>query len=229
MNYKTLLLDADGTLLDFHKSEQMALRDTFAHYHIPLGDEVLRRYEHINHDLWRRFEAGEIDKKTVLYSRFVMFFEELHIKEDGVRFEDAYQKALGEGAYLIEGAYEVMEELHRCCDLYIVTNGVSATQYSRLKKTGLYDLVRDVFVSEDIGYQKPQREYFDHVFSKIPSLEKKRTLMIGDSLSSDIRGGICAGIDTCWYHQGSTQKLADMPITYEIHDLHDLLPIVRGS
>lgn len=228
MKYKFLLFDADGTLLDFHKSEQMALLHTFEKHKIPFNEHVKEVYEIINHDLWKRFEKGEIDKHTVLYTRFVKLFEELDIQEDGIAFEDKYQKALGEGAYLLDDAYAVIKELAQEFQLYIVTNGVSATQYSRLEETGLRKFVKDVFVSEDVGYQKPQIAYFDYVFQHIPRFDKSQALIIGDSLTSDIKGGIHAGIDTCWYHTTNEKAPKEYDITYEIHDLKELIKIVKA-
>lgn len=226
MKYKNLLFDADGTLLDFKKSEEMALISVFKKYDISLNEDVKMLYDIINHDLWNRFELGEIDKKTVLYTRFVQLFHKLKIQVDGVQFEDDYQEALGQGAYLLEGALEVVQQLSKTYDVYIVTNGVSKTQYNRLNATGLSELVKGIFVSEDIGFQKPQKEYFDYVFHHILKFKKEQSIIIGDSLSSDILGGMQAGIDTCWYHNDHLKAPESYTITYEIKDLKSLLTIL---
>ena len=223
--YKYLLFDVDGTLLDFNKAEEQALINTFQKYNIVLTEQMNQRYEQINKQLWKDFENGLIDKKTIVYTRFVQLFQEFGIDEDGIAFEDDYQDALGEGYFLLPHARDILEKLYQKYPLYVVTNGVSKTQYSRLKGTRIDQYFQDIFVSEDIGYQKPAKEYFDYCFHKIKDIKLDQTLIIGDSLSSDIQGGINAGIDTCWYNPQHLKKPQDMNITYEIHDLRELFQI----
>lgn len=224
--YKYLLFDVDGTLLDFDKAEQQALKNTFQNHHILLTDELLQRYETINKQLWKDFEKGLIDKKTVVYTRFVQLFKEFDIDEDGIAFEDDYQETLGKGYFVLPHAREVLEKLSLKYPLYVVTNGVSKTQHSRLKGTHIDQYFQDIFVSEDIGYQKPTREYFDYCFKKMKNIDLDQTLIIGDSLSSDIQGGINVGIDTCWYNPHCIEEPQDMNITYIIHDLKELLDLL---
>ena len=223
--YKYLLFDVDGTLLDFDKAEQYALEYTFRHYDIPLTYEINQRYEEINKKLWKDFENGLIDKKTVVYSRFVLLFKEFNIPVDGIAFEDDYQKALGQGYFVLPHTIEVLSALYQKYPLYVVTNGVSQTQYSRLEGTDIKKYFQNIFVSEDIGHQKPSKEYFDYCFKNIDKIDLSKTLIIGDSLSSDIQGGINAGIDTCWFNPHHLKKPQDMDITYEIHDLRELLEL----
>ena len=223
--YKYLLFDVDGTLLDFDKAEQYALEYTFRHYDIPLTYEINQRYEEINKKLWKDFENGLIDKKTVIYSRFVLLFKEFNIPVDGIAFEDDYQKALGQGYFVLPHTIEVLSALYQKYPLYVVTNGVSQTQYSRLEGTDIKKYFQNIFVSEDIGHQKPSKEYFDYCFKNIDKIDLSKTLIIGDSLSSDIQGGINAGIDTCWFNPNHFDKPEAMPINYEIHDLRELLQL----
>ncbi len=223
--YKYLLFDVDGTLLDFDKAEQYALEYTFRHYDIPFTYEINQRYEEINKKLWKDFENGLIDKKTVVYSRFVLLFKEFNIPVDGIAFEDDYQKALGQGYFVLPHTIEVLSALYQKYPLYVVTNGVSQTQYSRLEGTDIKKYFQNIFVSEDIGHQKPSKEYFDYCFKNIDKIDLSKTLIIGDSLSSDIQGGINAGIDTCWFNPNHLDKPEAMPINYEIHDLRELLQL----
>ena len=224
--YKILLLDADGTLFDFDACEKEALKLTFERYGYPLNDEIIQLYTEINIALWKQYERGEIDRNTVIYTRFGALFEKLGIQDDGIAFEDTYQELLGRQHFMIENVIEVLEYLYQKYDLYIVTNGVTVTQYSRLKGSGVDRYMKKIFVSEETGYQKPRKEFFDYCFQRIEKLELSKTLIIGDSLSSDILGGNNAGIDTCWYNPASLMNNTDARVDYEIRSLKELLELL---
>lgn len=225
MRYQTLLLDADGTLMDFLAAEAQGIRNTFLIHHLPFDENILRDYSEINKKCWEEFEQGLLDKKTLLVERFRRLFVKYQFDADPDMIRITYGEELGKGAFMIPYAYEVCEELAGSYDLYIVTNGVAFTQKRRFHDCGLDRLVKGVFISEELGYQKPQKEFFNEVFARIPSFDKERTLMIGDSLSADIQGGINAGIDTCWYNPDYKDRPEHMQITYVIHDIRELLTL----
>lgn len=223
MRYNVLFIDADDTLLDFQKCEFCAIENTFKKYDLIFNEEVFSIYKKHNHTLWSAFERGEITKPEILNRRFRETFAELGYLDVPTSFEEEYQLALGDGGYIIEGVDEVLHKLSEHCAIYVLTNGVSTTQHSRLKKSGLLPYIKGVFISEELGSQKPQKEYFDAVLKVLEIEDKSSILMIGDSLGSDIQGGINAGIDTCWYNPQN--KHSDLPL-YEIHSMNELVDLV---
>lgn len=225
-NFKTLLFDADGTLFDFDESEREALNKTFQRYGYALNNNIRNQYEIINKGLWKQYEQGILDRNTVIYSRFGLLFKEIGVRDDGIAFEDDYQELLGMQHFLIPGALEVIKELYKKFDLYIVTNGVTATQLRRLKESTVDQYIIKIFVSEETGYQKPMIEFFDYCFSRIDGFDLSKTIIIGDSLSSDIKGGNNAGIATCWYNPELQTNNTDVKVDYEIHDLKELYQIL---
>jgi 2-haloacid dehalogenase len=163
-----------------------------------------------------------LGRDEVVNTRFSIFFNEYGKEVDGPSLEKNYRSYLEQGHQLVDGAIELITELYRDYDLYIVTNGVSKTQDKRLRDSGLYPLFKEVFVSEDTGYQKPMKEFFDYVFARIPHFEVKQALIIGDSLSADIKGGELAGLDTCWFNPKMKKNYTKISPTYEINKLKEL-------
>ena len=227
MKYDIIFFDADDTLLDFQKAERTALSDVFNSYGIEDNEEIINRYIEINNKLWKSFELGEIAKEDILNSRFTLLFQELCLDKDGIKCNGDYLEALGRGDFLLDGAIEACQYLSEHCDLYIVTNGVSKTQHSRIDNSPLMKYIKEVFVSEEIGYQKPRKEYFDYVFNAIGKVDKSRVLIVGDSLSSDILGGINAGIATCWFNPDEKEKNLGIKADYEIRSLQELYLIIE--
>ena len=227
IKYKTIFFDADDTLLDFQKAERTALSEVFNSYGIEDNEEIFNRYIEINNKLWRSFELGEIAKEDILNSRFTILFQELCLDKDGIKCNSDYLEALGRGDFLLDGAIEACKYLSEYCDLYIVTNGVSKTQHSRIDNSPLMKYIKGVFVSEEIGYQKPRKEYFDYVFDAIGEVDKSRVLIVGDSLSSDILGGINAGIATCWFNPDKKENNLRIKADYEIRNLQELYLIIE--
>ncbi|MBM7651014.1 YjjG family noncanonical pyrimidine nucleotidase [Neobacillus cucumis] len=224
--YQTLLFDVDDTLLDFAAAEALALERLFESQNFFLTTQIEANYRKINQGLWKSFEEGKIGRDEVVNTRFSLLFKEYGKIVDGVLLEKNYRGYLEEGHQLISGALELISGLRTNFDLYIVTNGVSKTQDRRLRDSGLHPLFKEIFVSEDTGFQKPMTEFFDHVFARIPNFSPKQALIIGDSISSDIKGGQLAGIDTCWYNPNAKPNNTSIMPTYEIRSLNELYPIL---
>lgn len=220
--YTTLFFDADDTLLDFQQAEALALQKMFARYRIPFDKEMDEQYQQINRGLWRAFEQGQISRDQVTDTRFQTLFGQLGISLDGKAFNQEYLKALGEESCLLEGAYELCRDLSRTHSLYCMTNGVAGTQRSRLKGSGLERFFKDIFVSEELGFQKPMKEYFLAAFQHIGEVSVENSLMIGDSLTSDIQGGCNIGMDTCWYNPKGKENPGAVSPTYEINSFQQL-------
>lgn len=227
--YQTLLFDVDDTLLDFGAAEKAALRLLFIDQNIPLTAEIEADYKKINQQLWSSFEQGILSRDEVVNTRFSLLFKEYGQVVDGAALEKKYRSYLNEGSQLVQGAFELISTLQNQFDLYIVTNGISKTQDKRLRASGLFPLFKGIFVSEDTGYQKPMKEFFEYVFDRIPNFSADQGLIIGDSLSSDIKGGLLAGLDTCWFNPERKPNETDINPTYQIQKLDELFQILNSD
>ncbi|MGB4658069.1 MAG: YjjG family noncanonical pyrimidine nucleotidase [Mobilitalea sp.] len=220
--FKTILLDADDTIFDFDACAREAIVTAFSNHKYPLDEQIYASYKIINTDLWNQFEQGKITRETVIYSRFGLLFKQMGIEDDGIAFEDEFQELLGMQHFMIPEAEQIVKYLYEKYDLYIVTNGVTATQLRRFRESGIDQYMKRIFVSEETGYQKPMKEYFDYCFDRIDCFEADKTMIIGDSLSSDMKGGNNAGIVTCWYNPNLQVRNPDIKIDYEISDIKEL-------
>ena len=191
-------------------------------------EERLLLYHEINEGFWSAFERGEVTKEDLVRQRFETFFGRLGRAVDGREAEELYRRQLDASAFLIDGALELCAYLKDRYDLYVVTNGTSSTQYKRLAASGLDGFMKDIFVSEDAGSQKPQKEYFDYCFSRIPDANPRRMLLIGDSPASDIKGGMAAGTYTCWYNPGGQTLPEGIRADYEVGSLKELMNLLQA-
>lgn len=230
MAIKAILWDVDGTLLDFLAAEREALPSCFAYFGLgECTDEMIARYSKINAGYWKRLEYGEISRDEVLLGRFVEFFEKEGIQTDAAAFNGEYQYRLGDTTVFIDGAYELVSRLRSRVKQYAVTNGTYTAQERKLTRSGLLELLDGVFVSEQVGFDKPRPEFFQHVFAKIPPLAKDEMLIVGDSLTSDIRGGNIAGIKCCWFNPHHEENDAEVHIDYTIDNLAAVEEIVSAA
>lgn len=220
--YETLLFDVDDTLLDFDLAEESALSRLFEQENIATTPTMIARYKEINESMWRAFERGEVTKNTLHNTRFAIALKEFGIDVDGEYFETVFQKYLQEAHHYVDGAYELIAQLAENYNLYVVSNGVTKTQNKRLVDADLAKYFKAIFISEQTGYQKPMPAFFDYVFERIEGLDKDKTLIIGDSLTSDVKGGLLAGIDTCWFNIRNLNNVTDIQPHYEIKKLHEL-------
>ena len=229
MRYRIALFDADNTLMDFSRSEREALSDCLRARGLPSDDSVIARYSAINDNEWKRLECGETTRDRLRVDRFLFFAREFGFDLDPVRMADDYMEALSKKAYLMDGAEDLVKTVSGHCRLFIITNGLGYVQNKRFNASPLARYFEGVFISENVGCAKPERAFFDHVAANIPSFNPRDTLVIGDSLSSDVKGGINAGIDTCWYAPHGRNAPPDLAITYTVRHLMDIAPIILGD
>lgn len=226
MKYPYLLLDADNTLFDFDAGNRHAFHEVCARYDIPDTDESFLCYERCNNAMWTAFDRGECTKDFLVVERFRLFLKEIGLDRDPVLCNDLHLQVLGQNTLMLPHAQEVCRELSREHRLYIVTNAVASVQRSRLAGSAIAPYISGAFISEEAGASKPSAAYFDYVFSHIHGITRDNCLLVGDSLSSDIRGANNAGIPCCWYNPKEAARPGDLRIDYEIRDLRQLYDLV---
>lgn len=222
---KVILWDIDGTLLDFIKAEHAAIKKCFEIFQLgECTDEMIARYSTINKKYWERLERKELTKSEVLVGRFEEFFAMENIQTECVpEFNKEYQIRLGDTICFYDNSYELVKSLKSRVKQYAVTNGTKVAQDKKLKKSGLIDLFDDIFISEDIGFEKPDIGFFQHVWTCIGEYKPEEVMIVGDSLTSDMQGGNNAGIVCCWYNPKKVPNAKNLKIDYEIEDLNKIL------
>ncbi len=226
MKYDVILFDADGTLLDFHRSEAEAVGETMVRHCILPTAENIELYSQINDGLWKKLERREIEKKVLLYHRFELLFDALGMTGDAKAMAKDYMNALSTKGYLIDGAEEMCRALYGKVKMYIVTNGVEFIQRGRYAVCGIDKYFDGIFISDVIGSEKPSSEYFEYVAEHIDGFDKSRALVVGDSLTSDMKGGIDFGVDTCWFCPKKKNIPNGMKLTWVCEKLSDVTEII---
>ena len=210
MRYRILLFDVDNTLLDFDANEEEAFKAVMKEMDQAWSEELFETYKELNTDLWKRIERNEVTVEQGVNRRLSDLMAKYGKAVDGVLWEKTYRKYLNLGIQEIPQAHQVLRRLEESGhELYVITNGVTKTQESRMARSGLDQYFREMFISGRIGAGKPSGEFFDYVKSHVPGFEEKEALVIGDSLSSDIRGGADAGIPTCWFTRNADAAARD--------------------
>ena len=224
--YPILLLDADNTLFDFNAGNRRAFSEVCRVCRLPDSDQLFHAYEKINDELWGAFDRGECSKDFLVVERFRRYLQRFGLQADPVQCNDIHLESLKTNTALMPHALEVCRTLVQSHRLYIVTNAVAAVQRSRLAGSAIAPYITGAFISEEAGASKPSAAYFDYVFSRIDGITRENCLLVGDSLSSDIRGANNYGLPCCWYNPKEAARPEDLRIDYEIRDLRQLYDLV---
>ena len=226
-HYPWIWFDADGTLFYYEQAERIAIQQTFQSANIPFIEDNLQLYRGFNQKLWRSLEQREITPDILQVRRFELLLAELQVNFSPEKMSMLYVENLSLCAGLIDGAYDILNALHGTCRFAIVTNGLKTVQRSRLARSTIRKFIVEIIISEEIGASKPHPAFFEAAFARLGNPPPEDVLLIGDSLSSDIQGGLGYGLDTCWYNPASQPRPIDLPVKYEITRLHGLLDLVE--
>lgn len=225
--FKFVLMDLDDTLLDFHSSEAWALKNALSSLGVDSSEKTVARYSEINDSLWKKLEQGKITRERLLVERFEILFSELGADCSAHETWKMYESYLSKTHFFVPHAKELLEDIYNEYELYIVSNGTASVQHGRIACSELSKYFRGIFISQEIGINKPQKGFFDYCFNEIPDFLKEKAIIVGDSLTSDIKGGNNAGIQTCWYNPRGIKFPDDVTVNYEIKDILQLKNILK--
>ena len=225
---QNILFDLDNTLFDFDRAEALAVRRTLQDLGIDPTPALVTRYSQLTLAQWKLLELGQLTRQEVKLRRYQLLFEEFGIERNPREAALIYETKLGIGHYFVDGAEELLKKLYPDYQLYLVTNGTASVQRSRLQSSGIRPFFQEIFISEDLGADKPSAAYFDACFARIPNFQKGKTVIVGDSLTSDIKGGLNAGIRTIWFNSARTANETEIKPDYEINSLRDLPELLKN-
>ncbi len=221
-----VFLDLDDTIFDFHRAERIALSKTLASLGLHPDPAVLARYSEINAAQWKLLEQGKTTRAELKVRRYALLFEEFGMEISPVLAARTYEKNLGIGHYFIEGAEELLKTLHRDYRLFLVSNGSSDIQRGRIGSSDIHLYFEKMFISEEIGFNKPDARFFDAIFAEIPDFDKTQAVIVGDSISSDIKGGKNVGITTVWFNPSGASAPPDTRPDHTVSRLCELPPLL---
>jgi 2-haloacid dehalogenase len=232
MRCSWLILDADGTLLDFAAAERWALEHTPEDLGLNVPPAFEATYASVNAELWSAFEQGQIGARDVRTRRFKEVFRRLRLEGDPDTFSESFLQNIIHGSTFMHGAERLLARLHGCIGLVLMTNGFSDVQRARIDRLGMGTVFDHVIISEEVGVAKPQRAIFDLALERIGQPDRNSVMIVGDSLASDIQGGINSGLNACWFNPKRQVCPAEFAPTYEIASLDaltSLLGLCEGS
>ena len=230
MKYEVIIFDADETLFDFKKSEREAFKNTMLEFGVDYDPNYhFKIYQDINTTIWKEFEEGLITQEKLKIDRFKRLCNAINMDFDEKKLAKAYMNHLGDGSFLLEGAENLVKDLKDTYKLLIVTNGLTKVQNKRIKKSIIAHYFQDIIISEEVNVAKPNPEIFQLALNNITQHDKSKVLIIGDSLTSDIQGGINFGIDTCWYNPNKVENLKNIKPTYEVSNFDEIKKLLEST
>lgn len=230
MSYKFLLFDLDHTLLDFALAEDVALELLLKEAGVTAIQAYKDYYVPMNKAMWEDLTAGKISKPELIRTRFARLFAHFGREVDGAVFAERYQHHLSQQGQFFEGVPAFLERLtEQGCRIFGATNGVTFIQKGRLAASGLASYFEKVFISDEVGLHKPQKEFYDYIAKAVDGFEASKALMIGDSLTADIQGGINAGIDTVWFNPDNSANDSEVVPSYTVENYEQIVDILQQS
>ena len=220
--YSTILFDLDDTLLDFYIDQEIAFKAAIKIINEVYTEKLYNDYVIINNQMWKLLEEGKITVPELLVKRFEILFEKYNIKEEAVDFEKKLTLEFQKTGTTITGVKELLDNLKDKYELVIASNGPKSQQYNRLENSGIKKYFSKIFISEEVGYNKPDIRYFNKVLDELDNKDKAKIIIIGDSIVSDVKGGNEFGIDTCWYNKNSCENITGIKPTYEITNIKEI-------
>ena len=228
MAIKHVLLDLDDTVFDFKRSEHIAICDTLRHFGVEPTEQITERYSEINKECWKALEEGLLSREQILVLRFERLFLELGVKALPIEARRFYEARLGDCAFFIDGAEALIAELRGKYTLSIASNGTAAVQDRRIARAGIAHLFNHIFISEKIGFNKPSRKFFDYCLEALGNPPRSEVIIVGDSLSSDIKGGLSVGIHTCLYNPKGVGVWENEAPEFTVRELSEVAALIAS-